>query len=119
MRWVIVRVLPVPAPARMQTGPCTASAAARWSGSRAARTCSACSTFSIFRMDGVGAAMRPSFQATATLRPAVPPAVDDRPGVTPGPYGNSHGECAVDDAGAPLAERISADHVGHGSAHDV
>src|SRR5680860_984858 len=32
MRWVIVRVLPVPAPARMHTGPCSASAAWRWAG---------------------------------------------------------------------------------------
>src|SRR5471032_1184476 len=35
MRWVIALVLPVPAPARMQTGPRTASAAERCSGSSA------------------------------------------------------------------------------------
>ena len=34
IRWVMARVLPVPAPARMHTGPRTASAAARCSGSR-------------------------------------------------------------------------------------
>src|SRR5207253_2477716 len=38
VRWVIARVLPVPAPARMQTGPRNASAASRCSGSRPART---------------------------------------------------------------------------------
>src|SRR5947208_2447156 len=37
MRRVIVVVLPVPAPARMQTGPRTASAARRCSGFRPAR----------------------------------------------------------------------------------
>src|SRR5919112_935592 len=41
MRWVIVRVLPVPAPARMQTGPDTAWAAARCSSSSCASTASA------------------------------------------------------------------------------
>src|SRR6202042_2799705 len=41
MRWVMARVLPVPAPARMQTGPRTASAAHRCSGSRPASTASA------------------------------------------------------------------------------
>src|SRR3954453_5596838 len=41
MRCVMVRVLPVPAPARMQTGPVTACAAARCSSSRAASTASA------------------------------------------------------------------------------
>src|SRR5690349_5988697 len=41
MRCVIARVLPVPAPARMHTGPRTASAAARCSGSRPVRTASA------------------------------------------------------------------------------
>src|SRR3954452_21245912 len=41
MRWVIVRVLPVPAPARMQTGPVTACAAVRCSSSRPASTASA------------------------------------------------------------------------------
>src|SRR5665213_1884805 len=35
MRWVMALVLPVPAPARMQTGPRTASAADRCSGSSA------------------------------------------------------------------------------------
>src|SRR5262245_43634271 len=35
MRWVIARVLPVPAPASTQTGPRTASATARCSGSSA------------------------------------------------------------------------------------
>src|SRR4051812_17750516 len=38
VRWVIARVLPVPAPARMQTGPRSASAACRCSGSSSART---------------------------------------------------------------------------------
>src|SRR5215213_10557011 len=41
MRWVMVRVFPVPAPARMQTGPDTACAASRCSSSRAASTVSA------------------------------------------------------------------------------
>src|SRR5215212_3177004 len=41
MRWVIVRVLPVPAPARMHTGPVTADAAVRCSSSRPASTASA------------------------------------------------------------------------------
>src|SRR4051794_6504064 len=41
MRWVMVRVLPVPAPARMQTGPSTAEAAVRCSSSRPASTASA------------------------------------------------------------------------------
>src|SRR5918993_2614750 len=41
MRWVIVRVLPVPAPARMQTGPETAWAAVRCSSSSPASTASA------------------------------------------------------------------------------
>src|SRR5882672_11143513 len=36
MRWVIVRVLPVPAPARTQTGPRGASTASRCSSSRSA-----------------------------------------------------------------------------------
>src|SRR5690348_16106368 len=43
MRCVIARVLPVPAPARMQTGPRTACAAARCSGSSPASTRSAAS----------------------------------------------------------------------------
>src|SRR5262245_50618705 len=38
MRWVIARVLPVPAPARMQTGPAGAVTAARCSSSRLTRT---------------------------------------------------------------------------------
>src|SRR4051794_5420275 len=38
VRWVMARVLPVPAPARMQTGPRRASAACRCSGSSPART---------------------------------------------------------------------------------
>src|ERR1700712_1671039 len=37
MRWVIARVLPVPAPASTRTGPRSASATSRCSGSRAAR----------------------------------------------------------------------------------
>src|SRR3954447_23581594 len=41
MRWVMVRVLPVPAPARMHTGPRTATAAARCSSSSPASTASA------------------------------------------------------------------------------
>src|ERR1700761_751089 len=38
MRWVIARVLPVPAPARMQTGPAGAVTAVRCSGSSPAST---------------------------------------------------------------------------------
>jgi hypothetical protein len=41
MRCVMVRVLPVPAPARMHTGPRTARAASSCSGSSPARTASA------------------------------------------------------------------------------
>src|SRR5512138_3661754 len=40
MRWVIARVLPVPAPARMQTGPAGAVTAVRCSGSSPASTAS-------------------------------------------------------------------------------
>src|ERR1700759_2507300 len=43
MRCVMARVFPVPAPARMQTGPRTACAAARCSGSSPASTRSAAS----------------------------------------------------------------------------
>ena len=39
MRWVMTRVLPLPAPARISTGPSTASTASRWLGLSPARTC--------------------------------------------------------------------------------
>ncbi len=44
MRCVIVVVLPVPAPARIATGPRSASAASRWASFRPARTLSSSGT---------------------------------------------------------------------------
>src|SRR2546429_9477688 len=52
MRWVIVRVLPVPAPARMQTGPRTARTAWHCSGSSPASTSSASTSPDPARREG-------------------------------------------------------------------
>src|SRR3954462_5329376 len=77
MRWVIVRVLPVPAPARMQTGPLTAWAAVRCSSSRPASTASAPVTVSV--LGPIGGIPAPLVR---TLPPILP-AAGDRSGKHP------------------------------------
>src|SRR3954453_15444654 len=68
MRWVMVRVLPVPAPARMHTGPLTACAAVRCSSSRPASTASAPVTVSV--LGPIGGIPAPLVRTLASILPA-------------------------------------------------
>src|SRR6478672_4593059 len=73
MRWVIARVLPVPAPARTHIGPTGLLATSRCSGSSAASTSSALGTWGAVRASAAASVMtRASLGRAADAAAAVP-----------------------------------------------
>src|SRR3954462_8206997 len=72
IRWVMVRVLPVPAPARMQTGPVTTCAPALCSSSSASSTASARESGSVPGRTGRVCVIGPPSVLAADVRPPDP-----------------------------------------------